>query len=412
MSAPRCNWSWMAEALDDGRLREEERASFERHASACATCRSAAGQVARLRERMAALPQPIVNDFEHRRERDRLLGRAAGLTMKESRRVAPVRLGLAFGAVLIVVAGAAGVRTIAHRLNVGSGAVSSVPPRYEVTALSHAAWSTEEIGATARISLSRGSAAFHVHRLTPGQTFLVALPDGEIEVRGTRFVVDVEEGHTRYVVVIEGKVALRRAGAPEGLLLGGERWDAPALAAARPAPAGKAADAGVENTSLGIAKASVSAARAGAAVETSISAAVPPARSRKTKHHSAAAVKSRGPAPSPDVSASAVEEREVADEIDPGRDAERLSGTASTLFARAIHAFHAGRYDEAEALWREFLSRHPDDARAEDAAFLRIVGRTRAGDRSGAARMARDYLAQFPHGMRRHEAELVSRQAP
>jgi hypothetical protein len=43
---------------------------------------------------------------------------------------------------------------------------------------------------------------------------------------------------------------------------------------------------------------------------------------------------------------------------------------------------------------------------------LRAVGRARSGDRTGAAALARAYLERFPQGMRRREAESLSRGAP
>jgi TolA-binding protein len=91
----------------------------------------------------------------------------------------------------------------------------------------------------------------------------------------------------------------------------------------------------------------------------------------------------------------------------PGPSASRA---ASNLFAQGIDAFRAGHYQEAELFWRSFLDRHGADPRAEDAAFLRAVGRARMGDAAGAGALAREYLQRFPRGMRRREAEALSRQ--
>jgi hypothetical protein len=85
---------------------------------------------------------------------------------------------------------------------------------------------------------------------------------------------------------------------------------------------------------------------------------------------------------------------------------------ASVLFARGVGALRGGRYAEADSFLREFLIKNPLDSRAEDAAFLRAVGRSRSGDDAGAAELARDYLARFPQGMRRREAESLSRRVP
>jgi TolA-binding protein len=75
-----------------------------------------------------------------------------------------------------------------------------------------------------------------------------------------------------------------------------------------------------------------------------------------------------------------------------------------------MSAFRGGRYDDADALLRDFIARNPGDPRIEDAAFLRMVGRARSHDPEGAAELARRYLAQFPSGLRRREAEQVLHQ--
>jgi outer membrane protein assembly factor BamD (BamD/ComL family) len=81
---------------------------------------------------------------------------------------------------------------------------------------------------------------------------------------------------------------------------------------------------------------------------------------------------------------------------------------AADLFARGVVAFRAGRYGEAETHWKLFLANFPGDPRNEDVSFLRAVGRSRAGDKTSAAALAREYLLRFPTGMRRREAEALS----
>jgi ferric-dicitrate binding protein FerR (iron transport regulator) len=100
------------------------------------------------------------------------------------------------------------------------------PPRYRISNLESALFDSKVDGTTVRSSMTRGMAAFHVEQMGPHQRFLLTLPDGELEVRGTRFVVTVADGKTKGVDVAEGTVALRLRGRAEMLLSEGERWPA------------------------------------------------------------------------------------------------------------------------------------------------------------------------------------------
>ena len=79
---------------------------------------------------------------------------------------------------------------------------------------------------TVRSSLTKGIAAFHVEPMASHQRFFLTLPDGDLEVRGTRFVVAIEGGKTALVDVAEGTVALRLQGRAEMVLSAGQRWPA------------------------------------------------------------------------------------------------------------------------------------------------------------------------------------------
>ncbi len=66
-----------------------------------------------------------------------------------------------------------------------------------------------------------------------------------------------------------------------------------------------------------------------------------------------------------------------------------------------------GDYGAAADRLDAFSRSHPDDDRAEDAAFLVIVAMERAGRRAEAAAAARRYVARYPSGYRRDEAEAI-----
>jgi TolA-binding protein len=87
------------------------------------------------------------------------------------------------------------------------------------------------------------------------------------------------------------------------------------------------------------------------------------------------------------------------------------AATASTPnddFARAVSAFGAGDYGQAERLFQDFERRHAEDARQEDSTFLRAVARARRGDAAGARATARQYLERYPNGLRAPEAERLA----
>ena len=78
-------------------------------------------------------------------------------------------------------------------------------------------------------------------------------------------------------------------------------------------------------------------------------------------------------------------------------------------FTLAMSAFNAGDYGRADELFAAFERVHPKDSRVEDALFLRAVARARRGDDSGARLIALEYLKRFPNGLRKADAERLSR---
>jgi len=226
-------------------------------------------------------------------------------------------------------------------------------------------------GAVTQARLSDGIAAFHVEHVGPGRRFLLALPDGELEVRGTRFVVSVQRERTESVEVREGVVALRLRGDRERSLGAGERWISPAAAEA-------AGDAPVES-------------------------ALPAAAANAP---TMALNRRRAPAAPSSASGSGAHQALQSSTGPDAHAAER------ELFSAAVNSFGGGRYLDADLLFVSFIHDFPLDPRCEDASFLRAVAHLRMGDAAGAADLARAYLATFPHGLRRLEAtDLAERTA-
>ncbi len=67
-----------------------------------------------------------------------------------------------------------------------------------------------------------------------------------------------------------------------------------------------------------------------------------------------------------------------------------------------------GNFGEAIERLGAFRKSHPADLRSEDAAFLVIVALQRAGRHEAAAVAAREYLASYPSGYRRGEAQRIA----
>jgi TolA-binding protein len=71
--------------------------------------------------------------------------------------------------------------------------------------------------------------------------------------------------------------------------------------------------------------------------------------------------------------------------------------------------FKDGDNARAAAHFGTFLIEHPRDARAEDAAYLRVLALQRAGNSSAVKQAASEYLNRYPHGFRRAEVEPLAR---
>lgn len=375
MNRRRCERTWQAEAREDGRLGERDLTSFERHAAFCQDCTDEIASLRDITQKMAELPEPQRTELEHRRARQELLRRANERFLTDKPTAKPWRMW-AF----------AGVACVWLGLVVATRLPTPTPrPRFDVIGMSkEAIWHVDTIDSTSHVKLQSGTAAFHVERLENETRFLVDMPDGHIEVRGTRFVVEVAAGKTRSVVVSEGKVWLD---VPDfhGLLRAGERWPKNEMATNTP-------ESNAETNAPLVVPNVSSSATSELAPNDGPPNVTPPNRLAHTAH--AAPIGDADPpteAPLPSTSASTMPKDE-----------------AGPRFAEAMAAFSAGEDARADQLFANFIRDFPRDGRAEDAMFLRAKARARRGDSAGAASIARDYLKAFPRGFRRPEAERLA----
>ena len=93
--------------------------------------------------------------------------------------------------------------------------LATAPLAGAVTASAEAVWTQARQAGIESVVLQAGTLRVHVRPQGPGERFLVRLPDGEIEVRGTTFEVTALDGSTRHVGVSEGTVVLRLRGSPD-----------------------------------------------------------------------------------------------------------------------------------------------------------------------------------------------------
>ncbi len=261
-----CSRLWEIEPYRDGRLGTADARSFQRHLLACEACRAQMKRDDRLRELARALPEREPGELWLRRLRARVLrDAAAGTPPPKARR------GLGAGFASAVVVAGVGVGTwavVAHRAppSVGGPAivVASLPPapvampRVQseeafagaVVPSGAARWSQERARGIEHVVLDDGVLRLHVRPQVAGERFLVTVPDGELEVRGTTFEVHVERGATTRVHVDEGVVearlldqAPRRLGAGDTWTVAGLVANAPSAHAPRPTPVDSAARA-------------------------------------------------------------------------------------------------------------------------------------------------------------------------
>jgi hypothetical protein len=216
--------------------------------------------------------------------------------------------------------------------------------------------SVVEEGRAQIFALGAGNVRADVAKLHEGERFVVRTSDTEVEVRGTSFRierVDIASScrpnlHTR-VIVTEGVVVVRHAGA-EDRVKAGEQWPSPCA----PVPT----DSG----------ALPSAARPQAPNVASSAASSPPG------------------APSPS-------------------SGSKL-GASNELFASAEAARKSGDARGALALFDKFLAEYPSSPIVESATVERMRTLDQV-DRGRAVAAAREYLARFPHGFARGEAEAI-----
>jgi ferric-dicitrate binding protein FerR (iron transport regulator) len=351
-----CDRSWQVDAFREGRLGAKDAESFERHRRACASCARQMAEDEKLGALLRALPDDGPGELTLRRLRGRVMRDVAtGVAPRESSPRA--RIAVAIAAVVVAAAGA-GAWMLRHgpeahgREASVTGAPAAAAPvepfTGSVAASAGARWAQGRADGVERVLLDDGTIDLHVRRQLLGERFLVALPDGELEVRGTTFTVTVEGGVTRRVHVDEGVVELRLNGAPAVRLGANDSWPAPPASAP----------------------------------------SLP-----------------RAPAPRPAVAATTASERVEQPAAPSESSAPTDDGTSA--YAAAMQRLRDGDDAEAASAFHAFLVAYPRSPMAEDASFLEAVALARAGRGDAAALAAEHHLASFPGSFHRKEASIL-----
>jgi hypothetical protein len=245
-----CDRRWEIDPFRARRLGAKDARSFERHLRTCAACREHLASDERLQQLARALHEDGPSELALRRVRGRVLRDAAAGAAAPGSSGAWPRIGLAAG---LAVAAGLGVwawapwratpqAPVAAVVSAAPTASAAEPYAGSIVASDAARWSQERAEGVERVTLREGWLRIHVRRQGPTERFLVVLPDGDLEVRGTTFDVRVDRGATTSVRVDEGIVELRLRDLDTRNLAAGDTWTpaAPPVALAptppRPVP--------------------------------------------------------------------------------------------------------------------------------------------------------------------------------
>jgi hypothetical protein len=210
-----------------------------------------------------------------------------------------------------------------------------------------------------RLRLGRGGVDVDLPtKLTRGEHLVIETPDADVLVVGTAFTVDLRSEAGQSVTVVEvrrGTVWVQRDGRQEAVLRAGQGWR--------------------------------SSARAERPVIEAPVATAEPARTigKAPRAARAAAPVVRSPA------------------VDSGTLAEE-----NRLFEAGLAARNAGDYAAAAESFRTLLSRYPATVLSEQALAGQFRSLEKAGRLSRAVVAARRYLASYPQGFARADAERLT----
>ena len=287
-------------------------------------------------------------------------------------------------------------RTSEVRIGTAEGTQLTLEPGGELTIV--------EQGTVRRYALQRGAIRARVAKLQPGERFIIATADSQIEVHGTAFRVATVAGNqncrhgvkTR-VMVTEGVVSVRSAGS-EAFVPAGGQWPegcAPAPSEVKP----EAQNDQAENEWPQSDKVTAVTAREHR-------------RSRHAKHHARMARRHAMIASASHATAASGPKAVADDAGAPSPlDAPSTLAAQNDLFAAAVRAKRQRQADESVELFSRLVDTYPNGPLTEGAMVQRMKILSSL-DEAAAARAASEYLTRFPGGFARAAAHRIASASP
>jgi hypothetical protein len=236
MSRRECPRGWEHDAVREERLGAADAASFWRHVKACSDCAAGVARDERLRALGKAWLAEGPSSLDVRRLRARILRDVANAPAEGAGRGRALAIGLLAAAIAVPALAMAlrrpppPVSGVAGQETGPASSVAALAVRAEasfagtIVAAPDVRWSRTREDEVERVYLTAGTLGVHVRPQLASERFLVELPDGQLEVRGTTFQVVVTDGATSYVHVDEGVVELRLRGSEARRLGTGDSW--------------------------------------------------------------------------------------------------------------------------------------------------------------------------------------------
>lgn len=258
------------------------------------------------------------------------------------------------------------------------------------------------------LTLSAGNLEAEVGHRRPDQTFVVALPDGRVEVRGTHFVVAAGAAGS-WVRVLEGRVATFDSDGHESSVGAGQthQFAAPAPPAPNPPSAPAVRDACVApSIDCGRLTASARAAMRTSQFDRVEALTAPALRPRpgcrplacRTELGYLRAEALRG--------AGRLDDAIVAYKMLDRRDAPAAT-RHNALYSAAQLERRLDRFDAARRDYEGALAAAPTGALREEAMLGAMEAADRAGNHAAAVAAARRYLDSFPSGVAATRARRI-----